>query len=240
MNYRNCIIGLVAAFGISAYLTTPTPTPFDETMLNLRGVLETLEAGQGCVTLSGAVYNADLSTNIELEPPFVGLDPLVQSDEFPDFAGVSLFAQLGGVLENNPNQILPVWVSTSFAYIPDTYVGMPLTLSGTSFVDHNEPSASVHVHTFLPRPNRSIPFRVAFQFNTSGDVYLEAERRGDVIEYRTAFDFSAETLDGKRVRARGAMVALQDYESQTGITPTPDVEASQDETEALVASCAFD
>jgi hypothetical protein len=81
---------------------------------------------------------------------------------------------------------------------------------------------------------------VAFQFNTSGDVYLEAERRGDVIEYRTAFDFSAETLDGERVRARGAMVALQDFETQRGITPTPVEEgSSQGETEELISSCAL-
>lgn len=232
------IVGLLAALGISAYLTTPTPTPFDETMLNLRGVLETLDAGQGCVTLSGALENAE-DSNVELEPPLIGLNPAAQTEEYPDFIGFNLYAQLIGAYADEVN--VPVTVSLAFAYIPDTYTGMPVVIDDDPVADEyrGEPSVRVYVDAFVPRLNRRTPERVSFQFNPDGEVYLEAIRLGDVIEFRSAFDISAETNEGEQVRAHGFLVALQNDASQRGITSTPDVEATQDETEARVASCAF-
>ena len=73
--------------------------------------------------------------------------------------------------------------------------------------------------------------------NTFHDLGI---RRGDVIEYRSAFNFSAETNEGEVVQAQGALVALQDYESQSGITPTPDEESlSESDDVELVSTCTL-
>lgn len=232
------IVGLLAVFGLSAYLTTPTPAPFDETLLNLRGFLQTLEAGQGCVTLSGALENME-ATDIELEPPLIGLNPAAQTDEFPDFIGFNLYAQLVGTYAGEDE--IPITVSLAFAYIPDDYAGMPLVIDDDPVAYQGEPSVRVYVDAFVPRPNRRTPERVSFQFNPSGEVYLEAVRQGDIIEYRSAFTFSVETTEGEIVQAQGALVALQDYEAESGITPTP-VEDSSSEVESnpQVTSCEFE
>ena len=238
-----CLAGLLVIVCVTAYWTTPTaatPTP-EEILLNERNILDMQDVGEGCVTISGAVENANPPSNIEFEPPFIRLNPLVQSAEFPDFEGVSLSASLAGVLENDPDQALPTFVTVSFAYIPYTYAGMPVVMTNGSFENQRgEPSAAVQVRTFIRRPNEPLPYYMSFQFNSSGDVYLEAKRDRDVIEFRTAFDFSAETLDGERVRARGAMVALQDFESQSGITATPSAEVTPSvDMEAGIQPCPF-
>jgi hypothetical protein len=211
MNWRilicACILTNIAA---NAYIGKPTP---EARLTELRALLDTLEPGMGCVTLEGAVVNSDLILDSDLP---IGLNPAAQSEEIPDFSGFNLSAALLGARED---ESIRVAVNLAFAYIPATYTGWPAISTGA--LDSDEPGVSVYVNAFLPRPNRRTEQRLSFRFNPSGDVYLQAVRRGDHIEYRIAFDFSVANRDGEMVQASGAIMALQDYETQMGNRPTP-------------------